>query len=90
MPVDDPASPELRDYVGLTDVVARRLSEPAGGLYIAESSKVILRALEAGHEPRSVLLQEKWLEELEPAARAATTSRCISAPPSCCTRSPGS
>jgi len=66
VPVDDPASPELRDYVGLTDVVARRLSEPAGGLYIAESSKVILRALEAGHEPRSVLLQQKWLEELEP------------------------
>jgi len=69
VPVDDPASPELRDYVGLTDVVARRLSEPAGGLYIAESSKVIVRALEAGHEPRSVLLQEKWLEELEPALR---------------------
>jgi tRNA G18 (ribose-2'-O)-methylase SpoU len=66
VPVDDPASPELRDYVGLTDVVARRLSEPVGGLYIAESSKVIQRALEAGHEPRSVLLQEKWLEELEP------------------------
>ena len=69
MPVDDPGSPELRDYVGLTDVVARRLSEPAGGLYIAESSKVILRALEAGHEPRSVLLQEKWREELEPLLR---------------------
>ena len=48
-------SDELRDYRDLTDVVLRRLSEPAGGLYIAESSKVIERAFRAGHRPRSVL-----------------------------------
>jgi tRNA G18 (ribose-2'-O)-methylase SpoU len=56
---------DLRDYRDLTDVVLRRLSEPAGGLYIAESSKVIERALGAGHRPRSVLTIEKWLPELE-------------------------
>jgi tRNA G18 (ribose-2'-O)-methylase SpoU len=56
----------LRDYDGLTDVALRRVSEPEGGLYIAESSKVIARALGAGHVPRSVLLQEKWLAEIEP------------------------
>jgi len=56
---------DLRDYRDLTDVVLRRLSEPAGGLYIAESSKVIERALRAGHRPRSVLTIEKWLPELE-------------------------
>jgi tRNA G18 (ribose-2'-O)-methylase SpoU len=59
--------PGLEDYARLTDVVLRRISEPAGGLYIAESSKVIARALNAGHAPRSVLLQEQWLAELEPA-----------------------
>lgn len=64
--VDDPADARLRDYVGLTDVVLRRLSEPADGLYLAESAKVIARALEAGHRPRSVLLQQKWLDELAP------------------------
>jgi tRNA G18 (ribose-2'-O)-methylase SpoU len=58
-------SDELHDYRDLTDVVLRRLSEPAGGLYIAESSKVIERALKAGHRPRSVLTIEKWLPELE-------------------------
>src|SRR3984885_8723121 len=58
-------SDELRDYRDLTDVVLRRLSEPAGGLYIAESTKVIERALRAGHRPRSVLTIEKWLPELE-------------------------
>ncbi|HEY1530382.1 MAG TPA: TrmH family RNA methyltransferase, partial [Galbitalea sp.] len=55
----------LRDYRDLTDVVLRRLSEPAGGLYIAESTKVIERALRAGHRPRSVLTIEKWLPEIE-------------------------
>lgn len=58
-------SDELRDYRDLTDVVLRRLSEPAGGLYIAESTKVIERALAAGHRPRSVLTLEKWLPDIE-------------------------
>jgi tRNA G18 (ribose-2'-O)-methylase SpoU len=55
----------LRDYRDLTDVVLRRLLEPEGGLYIAESTKVIQRALAAGHLPRSVLTIEKWLPEIE-------------------------
>lgn len=66
VPISDPADAQLRDYTGLTDVVLRRLSEPADGLYIAESTKVIQRALAAGHRPRSVLLQQKWLDELAP------------------------
>jgi tRNA G18 (ribose-2'-O)-methylase SpoU len=57
--------PGLDDYARLTDVVLRRLQEPAGGLYIAESSKVIARALAAGHRPRSVLVQEQWLGDME-------------------------
>jgi len=56
---------ELRDYLGLTDVSLRRLSEPVDGLYIAESTKVISRAIAAGHRPRSVLTLEKWLPEIE-------------------------
>ena len=66
VPVSDPADERLRDYVALTDVVLRRVSEPADGLYLAESAKVIARALAAGHRPRSVLLQQKWLDELAP------------------------
>ena len=56
----------LQDYVSLTDVALRKVSEPERGLYIAESSKVIQRALNAGHTPRSVLIQEQWLEETLP------------------------
>ena len=58
------AAPELRDYQGLTDVALRRLSEPADGIYMAESAKVIARAIAAGHLPRSALLLEKWLPEV--------------------------
>ena len=62
--ITDLSAPELRDYQNLTDVALRRVSEPAGGLYIAESAKVIARALAAGHRPRSVLLLEQWLPDV--------------------------
>jgi len=58
----DPHDPLLDDYRSLTDTALRRVREPAGGLYIAESAKVIERALQAGHRPRSVLTQQKWTD----------------------------
>jgi len=63
--IDDPADHRLSDYRDLTDVALRRVLEPAGGLYIAESAKVIGRAVAAGHRPRSLLVQEKWLGDVE-------------------------
>ncbi|MCR2827067.1 TrmH family RNA methyltransferase [Microbacterium sp. zg.Y909] len=67
MPIEhvaDPADPRLADYRDLTDVALRRVLEPAGGLYIAESAKVIGRAIAAGHRPRSILVQEKWVDDV--------------------------
>lgn len=64
--ITDPADPRLVDYTGLTDVALRSRREPAEGLYMAESSKVIERALRAGHRPRSFLMTERWLPDLEP------------------------
>ena len=64
-PVTDRDDPRLTDYVGLTDVALRTRVEPANGLYIAESSTVLGRALRAGHRPRSVLLAPRWLPDLE-------------------------
>lgn len=63
IPLDSADDPRLADYRDLTDVSLRRVSEPAGGLYIAESSKVLDRALRAGHRPRSVLVQQKFLAD---------------------------
>ncbi|GAP56179.1 trna/Rrna methyltransferase [Arthrobacter sp. Hiyo6] len=54
----------MSDYTQLTDVHLRKLREPAEGMYIAESSRVLRRALAAGHRPRSFFLAEKWLEDL--------------------------
>ena len=61
----------LADYVGLTDVALRRRTEPERGLYIAESEKVIRRALAAGHRPRSLLMAERWLTDLADVVAAA-------------------
>jgi tRNA G18 (ribose-2'-O)-methylase SpoU len=54
----------LDDFRSLTDVALRRTTEPANGLYIAESAKVIARAIAAGHRPRSVLVLEQWLSSM--------------------------
>jgi tRNA G18 (ribose-2'-O)-methylase SpoU len=66
VPIDSLDIEGLQDYARLTDVALRRVSEPAGGLYIAESHKVIARALAAGHIPRSILLQEQWIADVTP------------------------
>jgi tRNA G18 (ribose-2'-O)-methylase SpoU len=66
IPIDNAEDPALHDYRDLTDVALRRIREPAEGLYLAESEKVIARAIEAGHRPRSALLLEKWLPAIEP------------------------
>ena len=69
----------LADYRDLTDVALRRVLEPEGGLYIAESAKVIARAVAAGHRPRSVLVQEKWLADVDAIlVGARATCRCTS------------
>lgn len=64
IPIHDAADPRLSDYVALTDVALRRRTEPERGLYIAESEKVIRRALQAGHQPRSFLMARRWLTDL--------------------------
>ncbi|MGQ7295972.1 TrmH family RNA methyltransferase [Quadrisphaera sp. KR29] len=62
--VHEPDDPRLVDYTDLTDVALRRVREPAEGLFIAESSQVIRRALAAGHRPRSLLVAPRWLPDL--------------------------
>lgn len=60
--VTDADDPRLDDFRGLTDTALRAVAEPAGGLYIAESAKVIERAVRAGHRPRAVMVQRRWVE----------------------------
>ena len=67
----------LADYTSLTDVALRRRIETERGLYMAESTKVVARAVEAGHAPRFFLMTERHLEEMRPViAAAAGTGGC--------------
>lgn len=63
--LDSAQHPGLDDYLNLTDVALRKKLEPTGGLYLAESEKVITRAIAAGHQPRSLLTQPKFLKQAE-------------------------
>lgn len=49
-------------YVNLTEIQLRNRLEPSRGLFIAESPKVIDRALAAGREPISLLVEESWID----------------------------
>lgn len=52
----------LAPYANLTDIQLRNRLEPERGLFIAESEKVINRALDAGYEPISLVVPEHRLE----------------------------
>src|SRR5450759_137911 len=66
MPIEisDPGDERVRDYFALTDGALRTKVEPARGLDLAESEKVIRRALAAGHRPRSFLMGQRWIIDL--------------------------
>ena len=55
-------APELDVYARLSEVQLLRYYEPKSGLFIAESPKVIERALDAGYEPISFLAERKQIE----------------------------
>lgn len=53
------SAPELDVYARLTEAQLLNRFEPAKGMFIAESPKVIHRALDAGCEPVSLLMERK-------------------------------
>lgn len=54
--------PELDVYARLSEVQLLRYNEPDVGLFICESPKVIMRALDAGYTPISILVEEKEIK----------------------------
>jgi len=51
--------PDLDIYAKLTEKQLLHLYEPNGGVFIAESPKVVERALDAGYSPISLLMEKK-------------------------------
>ena len=59
--ITDPAAPELDVFARLTEAQLRSRAEPSQGIFIAESPKVIGRALDAGYEPVSLLMERRHI-----------------------------
>lgn len=57
--ITDFDAPELDVYARLTEAQLLNKDHPEDGLFIAESPKVISRALDGGYEPVSVLVEKK-------------------------------
>lgn len=74
--ITDLSAPELAVYARLTQAQLRNRLEPEKGIFIAESPKVIARALDAGYTPLSLLMERKQITG--PAADLLT--RCGDAP----------
>lgn len=60
--IKDLNAPELDAYARISEVQLLRYYEPDPGLFVEESLKVIDRALTAGYEPVSFLVEHKELE----------------------------
>ena len=74
--ITDFHAPELDPYARLTQNQLRNRLEPEKGIFIAESPKVIDRALDAGHKPVSLLMERKQIT----GPAAGILSRCGDAP----------
>ncbi len=68
VPVNDLKIEELSVFTELNEAQLLHFFEPDGGIFIAESPKVIERALDFGCRPISVLMDEKRTEHSEEAA----------------------
>lgn len=73
--IDSADDPRIADYTNLTDTALRRRIEPERGLYMAESTAVIERALEAGHDPRSFLSSARHLKAISSAISRHESAR---------------
>ena len=62
MEITDLTSPELDIYARLNETQLRHLYEPKPGIFIAESPRVIGRALDAGCVPISCLCEQRHIE----------------------------
>ena len=60
--IHDFAAPELDVFARLTEAQLRKKQDPEKGIFIAESPKVIHRALDAGCQPISLLMERKHIE----------------------------
>lgn len=76
--ITDFDAPELDVYARFTEAQLLNKDHPEDGLFIAESPKVISRALDGGYEPVSVLVEKRQV--LEDAETIAVLGKCGNVP----------
>lgn len=62
IPVTDFEAPELDIYARMNEIQLLNRHEPEKGMFIAESPKVIERAINAGYQPQSFLVDDEHME----------------------------
>ncbi|PIE21185.1 MAG: rRNA methyltransferase [Arachnia propionica] len=62
--IADAADPRVADFVSLRDSQLRKRLEAERGIFIAEGTTIIQRAIAAGCQPRAFLLSPRWLAGL--------------------------
>lgn len=70
--ITDINAPELDVFSRITEPQLRTYFEPEIGIFLAETANVIMRAIEAGYEPLSMLVEKERLE-----AEAGPVFECI-------------
>ena len=60
--ITDINAPELDVFSRITEPQLRTYFEPEIGIFLAETANVIMRAIEAGYEPLSRLVEKERLE----------------------------
>ena len=75
--IQDFEAPELDVYARLTENQLVNRADPTKGMFIAESPKVIMRALDAGCVPVSVLMEKRQLKTEGEALEAVRTCSSI-------------
>ncbi|MBQ9149019.1 MAG: RNA methyltransferase [Oscillospiraceae bacterium] len=60
--ITDLSDPQLDVFARLTEAQLRHRLEPEKGIFIAESPKVITTALDAGLQPRALLMERRHIE----------------------------
>ena len=74
--ITDFSTPALDMYARMSENQLAHAYEPDAGVFIAESPNVIMRALDAGYEPESILIEKKQIG----GAGAEVIKRCADVP----------
>ncbi|SER79906.1 TrmH family RNA methyltransferase [Lachnobacterium bovis] len=79
--ISDLSDERIKKYIKYNENQLTHIYEPDLGVFIAESAKVIKRALDAGYQPESFLIEEGYLDESSDSVAVREVSEIIELSP---------